>query len=73
MSALPPLYAAWMEKILPGKIPSENNATCDNCAMCAPEDQTPQSSGFFFDPHVKCCSYLPELYNFLVGGILADE
>lgn len=27
----------------------------------------------FFDPQVKCCTYLPELPNFLVGRILADE
>ena len=26
-----------------------------------------------FNPNVKCCSYLPELWNFLVGGLLDDE
>jgi hypothetical protein len=27
---------------------------------------------FFFDPRVKCCSYVPTLPNFLVGRILLD-
>jgi hypothetical protein len=26
----------------------------------------------FFNPHTKCCTYLPELPNFLVGRILAE-
>jgi hypothetical protein len=73
MSTLPPLYAGWMEKVLPGTIPSESRATCDKCAMCARSDERPGSDALFFDPHVKCCSYLPVLHNFLVGGILADE
>jgi hypothetical protein len=26
-----------------------------------------------FDPRTKCCTYLPTLPNFLVGGVIADE
>lgn len=33
---LPPLYAAWMEQVLPGPIPVETQATCQQCAMCPP-------------------------------------
>ncbi len=29
-------------------------------------------SGRFFDPRVKCCTYIPTLPNFLVGRILLD-
>jgi hypothetical protein len=72
MAILPPLYAGWSEKILPGKIPSESKATCDQCAMCDHTQERPGSNAFF-DPHAKCCTYLPELPNFLVGGVLADD
>jgi hypothetical protein len=71
MTALPPLYAGWAEKILPGTIPNESKATCDRCAMCDHTQERPGPSGFF-DPLAKCCTYLPELANFLAGGILAE-
>jgi hypothetical protein len=32
----------------------------------------PEGKRYSFDPAVKCCTYLPALYNFLVGRILAD-
>jgi len=72
-SSLPPLYARWMEAWLPGPMPSETKATCSNCAMCAPSDgqATPHES--YFSPVTKCCTYMPELANYLVGGIVSDE
>jgi len=72
MSALPPLYARWMETALLGAIPRETKATCDKCAMCALSDE-PGNGASFFNPEAKCCTYLPELYNFLAGAVLADE
>jgi hypothetical protein len=71
-SPLPPLYAAWMDDLFAAPIPSESDATCDDCAMCAGSDAEKEASGAFFNPQVKCCSYVPELPNFLVGGVLAD-
>ncbi len=70
-SSLPPLYAGWLGEVLPGDIPAETKATCENCAMCeqaAPK--TPQV--IFFNPKTKCCTYLPELANYLVGRILLE-
>jgi len=71
---LPPLYARWMADLLGGIIPRESRASCDKCAMCATagagRESTPR--GVFFDPAVKCCTYVPDLPNFLVGGILSD-
>lgn len=72
MSSLPPLYADWMKEALPGPIPSESKATCEKCAMCDHSGE-PGHGALFFNPQAKCCTYLPELPNFLVGGILADE
>src|SRR4051812_17653680 len=71
---LPPLYAKWIEELLGGTIPREGRASCNSCAM-RPGPTAPRTSGateLFFDPIIKCCTYLPTLYNFLVGRILAD-
>lgn len=71
-STLPPLYATWMDELLEGPIPAETEATCEECVMCPKAGDRPAGLTFF-DPSVKCCSYMPELPNFLVGRILADE
>jgi len=70
---LPPLYAAWVAELLPGVIPRESQATCDDCAMCAHGEEQERPPEDYFDPAVKCCSYIPHLSNFLVGRILADN
>src|SRR4051812_29785332 len=67
---LPPLYARWLEELGCGPLPEEREATCSDCAMCSDD---PHAVGEFFDPHTKCCTYVPELFNFLVGRVLADE
>ncbi len=70
-SSLPPLYANWLGQALQGSIPAETKATCENCAMCnraAPN----ASQKLYFNSRTKCCTYLPELPNFLVGRILLE-
>jgi hypothetical protein len=62
-----------MGALLPGPIPAEKAATCDHCAMLRPEDPENAPPATFFSPKTKCCTYLPELANFLVGRVLADE
>jgi hypothetical protein len=71
-SPLPGLYAAWIADILGGPIPSESEATCSACAM-RPGSECDGAEADFFHADTKCCTYLPELPNFLVGRILADE
>jgi len=63
--ALPPLYAAWMAELLPGPIPRESRATCDNCAMLPPISERHDSGEHYFS-RIKCCTYVPTLRNFLV-------
>ena len=70
---LPPLYARWMAELLPEPIPRESRATCDNCAMVGPTDEPRNSHSHYFSPALKCCTYVPTLRNFLVGGILNDS
>ena len=68
---LPPRYSEWMDRVVPGPIPDETVATCDDCAMCAPAGTT--GSERFYDPGTKCCTYVPSLPNFVVGRILGDD
>jgi len=72
-SPFPPLYAAWMDELFAGPIPDEPRATCLDCAMCESADSYSASPERFFHPATKCCTYLPELANYLVGRILADD
>ncbi len=43
-----------MDDLFAAPIPSESDATCDDCAMCAGSDEEKAASTTFFDPHVKC-------------------
>jgi Fe-S-cluster containining protein len=61
-----------MEQLLPAAIPAESKATCQDCAMCAPPGAAPDPAVLFFHPDLKCCTYTPILWNFLVGRILLD-
>ncbi|MEI7555549.1 hypothetical protein [Candidatus Chlorohelix sp.] len=74
MGALPPLYAKWLKEIITDEIEGEKPTTCDNCAMCSGSSraQAKETIGFY-NPLTKCCTYLPELPNFLVGRILLDS
>ena len=53
---LPSLYARWMDDHLPGSVPAETEATCDDCAMCSSDGEPQQASGYCFEPSIKCCS-----------------
>jgi len=70
--ALPPLYAGWVRELLGGPIPRETEATCAQCAMWPHGAEDRGSRSLYFDPVIKCCTYVPNLSNFLVGRILSD-
>ncbi|HVM98668.1 MAG TPA: hypothetical protein VMT68_00520 [Caulobacteraceae bacterium] len=70
--ALPPLYAGWVGELLGAGIPAERKATCDACAMCPPPGGATGGAAYF-EPSLKCCTFMPRLPNFLVGAILADD
>jgi hypothetical protein len=70
MAGLPPLHAQWLREVIAGSIPSETEATCEHCAMIVHGEGNRVGDGFHAD--TKCCTYLPELHNFLVGAVLAD-
>jgi hypothetical protein len=60
-----------MDALLGGPVPAETNATRHNCAMLAPPGDS--GDGLYFNPATRCCTYFPELPNFLVGRILVDD
>ncbi len=62
-----------MQQCLPAPIPPEREATCHDCAMCSSTPGESSSTAVFFNPATKCCTYLPRLWNFLVGALLADD
>ncbi|CAM2068175.1 hypothetical protein SCOR_22595 [Sulfidibacter corallicola] len=71
-SELPALYRAFLPEIFTDPIPRESLATCDNCAMCVAADGSTPRSARYFLPNLKCCTFFPDLPNYLVGALLAD-
>lgn len=69
---LPPVYQPLFDKFFDRPKIKETRATCDNCAMCDHGDPSPVKMEFFL-PDAKCCTYFPQLPNYLVGAILADS
>lgn len=70
-ASLPPLHARWLDAVLADpSLPDETHATCDDCAMLADPSLPP--GALAFSPDTRCCTYLPTLANFLVGGALRD-
>ncbi len=66
-AALPPLASRWAEAVLGHAPRSEARSDCGRCDRCAPD-----GPGVFFNPVTRCCTYTPELANFLVGGKLRE-
>ena len=77
LNELPALYKEILPDFFASEIPVESKATCANCAMCAENcDGAVESADGpqrFFEPSTKCCTFHPNLPNYLVGAILADE
>lgn len=71
-SDLPPLYERWMLEALPGPIPRETLAPCLDCAMCPKSGAARTAEDVAFHPTTKCCTYVPDIPNYLVGRILAE-
>jgi hypothetical protein len=68
--ALPGIYDRLLPPVFDEGAPEERKATCDDCAMCAPAGARP--GVVYFRPDAKCCTYQPQIPNYLVGAALAD-
>lgn len=71
VSVLPPLYARWMDEFLGAPVPVEARSVCAECHMIRPRE-IPCPSDAVFHPNTKCCTFMPEIANFLAGAVLAD-
>lgn len=70
---LPDLYQRWVAELLPGGIPREREANCFDCAMCDHGTGAPAPEMGFFHPVTKCCTYFPEVPNFLAGRAMTGN
>lgn len=70
---LPALYARWLGDLLEAPLPGETRATCADCPMCEVPGQPPPATAYPFRADVKCCTTIPVLPSFLVGGILRED
>jgi len=68
---LAPIYAPFLSELFDRPAVEESRATCNDCAMCE-KGGGPAVPMDYFKPDLKCCTYHPNLPNFLVGAILSD-
>jgi hypothetical protein len=68
---LPPVYRPLFDPFFDRPKVVETRATCDKCAMCDHGTPSPVPMDYF-RPDTKCCTFHPQLPNYLVGAILAD-
>jgi hypothetical protein len=72
-SVLPPLYARWISELLDGApLPEEKRSACMECPMAKGRRPSCEAD-VQFHASTKCCTYMPDLPNYLVGMILLDE
>lgn len=69
---LPDVYQDIFPDFFGSEIPEETVATCARCAMW-PDPASACSSRRGFSKQTKCCTYHPELPNYLVGALLSSR
>lgn len=67
---LPSLYDKWIRELLGRGVPKEERATCQSCPMVRSSSGDGEAK---FSSETKCCTYTPDLPNFLAGLVLADD
>lgn len=68
---LTPLYQPLFGELFDRPAIEERRATCDDCAMCDKGGGAPVTVDYF-NPSTKCCTFHPNLPNYLVGAVLSD-
>ncbi len=72
LDGMPVLYSPWLMTLLGQSVPKEQSIKCHACSMCANEQEPVLPQVTYYRPDAKCCTYWPQLPNFLVGAILSD-
>ncbi len=65
---LPKVYQNFLDRKILNLEISETKATCDNC-LRARDKRFP----YTYEANLKCCTFVPFLPNFAVGGILKEK
>lgn len=68
---LPQCYSLFLPPFFKNPIPIESAATCRNCAMQEKPDSHTHAS-INFSSKTKCCTYHPEIPNYLVGALMSS-
>jgi Fe-S-cluster containining protein len=68
---LPEIYKNFLPKFFESTIAEETAATCRDCAMWK-RSEADQPDEFYYLRETKCCTYYPNLPNYLVGALLSD-
>jgi len=69
----PLIYKNFFPQFFKSSIPEETLATCSNCAMvCNDPSKKDQLAQKTYLPDRKCCTYHPNIPNYLIGGLLSD-
>ncbi len=70
---LPGIYHRFLPDFFQTVIPGEASATCSDCVMLPDAAHKYEDSVSTYSPASKCCTYYPEIPNYLVGAILAEN
>jgi Fe-S-cluster containining protein len=70
---LPAIYRQFLPAVFNQPIPQETEATCASCAMCLKPGEDKIEGLNYYRDGLKCCTYHPDIPNYLVGAILADK
>lgn len=68
---LPPVYQDMFGDAFDKPKVNETRANCAQCSMCNWGQPSPVPMDYF-NKETKCCTFFPQLPNYLVGAILAD-
>ncbi len=70
---LPLLYRHLLPEFFEQSVPVEAFATCSNCIMvCDDPNRAQLLTKRPYRPDTKCCTFQPDLPNYLVGGLLSS-
>lgn len=69
---LPELYRRFLPEIFQQPVPIETFATCSNCIMLCEDESKSALTRPRYRPDTKCCTYQPDLPNYLIGALLSN-
>jgi len=69
-SSFPQQERAWLDAVVDRPLPTEPQASCDDCAMCKPHSAPLTSIDVLFDNRSTCCTIIPHITNYRVGQML---